>query len=146
MFPCYFQIAADKFMDRCFKLEHDAIKLRVWAARRCCRTERMLLSRRETFRAHRTDRFLPHPFLQVSVDGQDNRHMKVVSLSALRTGRLYPQEIFVVLIPVKCWVNPKAMVWPGRFCQWKIPMMPSGIERATSRLAQPTAPPEQLKI
>jgi len=52
--------------------------------------------------------------------------MKVVRLSALRIGHLYPQETFLVLIAVRGCVDPRAIVRPEGLYQ--------GIEPTTFRL------------
>jgi hypothetical protein len=51
--------------------------------------------------------------------------MKVVRLSALSIG---PQEIFLVLISVRGWFNPRTLVLPEGLCQWNIPTTLSGVE------------------
>ena len=60
---------------------------------------------------------------------KDNRHTKVVRLSAVHTGHLPPhprKEISLVLISVTGWVDPRTI----GLCQWKIPMTTWGIKLA----------------
>jgi hypothetical protein len=64
---------------------------------------------------------------------------KVVSLFALAT--FTPQEIILVHISVRGWVDPRAIVWLERLFQWKIPMTPSQlVAQRLNQLHHHTAP------
>ena len=58
-----------------------------------------------------------------------------VRLSALSTGRLYPQEMLLVLISVKRHSRPQDHSAIGRiWCQWKIPMTPTSFRFVAQHL------------
>jgi hypothetical protein len=67
-------------------------------------------------------------------DFHDIRHVKVVRLSASRTGRLYPQEMFLVLIFTRAWVDPRAAVRSEGNMSLKHPVTPPAIDPGTVRL------------
>jgi hypothetical protein len=67
-------------------------------------------------------------------DCHDIRHVNVVRLSASRTVRLYPQEMFLVLFVTRGLVDPRVMVRSEGNMSLKHPVTPPGIDPGTVRL------------
>jgi hypothetical protein len=90
--------------------------------------KKLKLSLKQAVKAHRVEgRRGSHIFQTIG-------SQVAVRLSALRAGRPLPPGRFLVLISVRGWVEPRAIVRREGLGQLKNPVTSSGIEPATFRL------------
>jgi hypothetical protein len=103
------------------------------AAEQCSTKHKYITSKCKVTQSH----YRPGQTLRVPGGSQISRQ------SALEGGKgcqphapaaFISQEIFLVLISVRGWVEPRAIVWPEGLCQWKLPVTPWEIKLATFRL------------
>jgi hypothetical protein len=82
--------------------------------------------------------YMPGQFLRVQGDwdsqiSRQSAHGGAKVVSPTHWPSL-PQQIFLVLISVRGWANPSAIMRPEGLCYWKIPMILSEIEPATFQI------------
>jgi len=89
------------------------------------------------FRFGKVSHYRPGEVLSIPGDWDcqlvDYLHMKMAKLSALRIRRLYPQEIPLVPISVRGWVDNRATLLPEVWRKWKLQMTQEIIELAIFR-------------
>ena len=81
--------------------------------------------------------------IQSSTGPEGSKRLRLTDFKTVDTWRWYicqpyppadfTQEIFLVLMSVRGWVDPRAIVWPEVYCQWQIPVT-SGIKPMTFQL------------
>ena len=94
----------------------------------CCFILRTVKGAAIPYRSGQTLRF---PGVCGSQISRQSAHEGGKVVSPTHRPPLCPQEIFLIFISVRGWLDRRARLRPEDLCQWKIPMTTSGLEPAT---------------